>query len=112
MPVDVSRLIGLTHEKEIERECNVTDLHIGWQNEDPAQNQTDEAGVAHRAPLVSWVVGGERRTFIPTLRFEPNTEKSSWLRELLGVEENPDFRPDVKKLEQDIRAVLKEQGQG
>lgn len=111
MPVDVSRLIGLTHEKEIENECNVTDLHIGWQNEDPAQSQADQTGTVHRAPLVSWVVDGQRRTFIPTLSFEPNTEKSSWLREFLGVEDNPEFKPDVKKLETDIRVALKGDGQ-
>lgn len=106
MPIDVSRLIGLTHEKEIELDCHVTDLHIGWHNEDPKQSQIDEAGVTHRAPLVSWIVDGERRTFIPTLSFEANTDDSNWLRELLGLEEHPKFRPDVEKLEHDIRAAL------
>lgn len=106
MPTDISRLIGLTHEKEIETDCQVTDLHIGWHNEDPAQKQIDNAGVAHRAPLVSWVVDGERRTFIPTLSFEPNSEPSNWLREMLGIDDDPAFRPDVKKLERDIRAAL------
>lgn len=101
-----NRAIGLTREKEIEEECSVTDLHIGWHLESDHQDQVGPDGEHYRAPLVSWIADDRRQTFVPVLQFVENTDKLAWIKELLSIDFDPQYTIDVQQLEQDIKKKL------
>lgn len=106
MSIDINRVIGLTQEKRIETETGVDNLHIGFQNQFAGQRQTDPSGHQHRAPVVSWKENGETRRFVPTLTFRVNVTETPWLKKVLGIEEEPDYRVDADALETAIKRRL------
>lgn len=101
-----NRVIGLTREKEIEEECSVKDLHIGWHLETDEQDQIGPDGEHYRAPLVSWLNNNGRKTFVPVLQFVENTDKLAWIKELLNIDFDPKYTIDVAQLEHDIKVQL------
>ncbi|PVY76825.1 hypothetical protein C8D92_10456 [Tamilnaduibacter salinus] len=108
MSIDINRIIGLTQEKRIETETGVENLHIGFQNQFAEQRQIDPSGHQHRAPVVSWQENGETRRFVPMLTFQVNVTETPWLKKVLGIEEEPDYRVDADALEADIKHRLQE----
>ncbi|KAA1171911.1 hypothetical protein FWJ25_14850 [Marinobacter salinexigens] len=96
------RLIGLTQERAIEENTGVSDLHVGWQNEFASQVQSDPMGNSHCAPVIRWQQEGEIRYFVPRLSFTQNVTETPWLRQILGLDDEPGYVVDEAAL---IKAI-------
>ncbi len=106
MGMVTERLIGLTQERAIEERTGVTDLHIGWQREYAQQDQRDPCGHLHRAPVVTWQYNGALCQYVPRLAFRPNLAETAWIRRLLCLEHEAEFRIDSEALAADIESML------
>lgn len=106
MSIAINRVIGLTDERNLEKQFGLSELHISWREAIAGQRQSDPNGQAHLAPLVSWSHEGVSYRYVPQLTYRIEFRPIPFVLEQLGVRAEQYFVIDAVDLVRDISSRL------